>query len=384
MHVNFTLERAITLLLLEHRGKIGVAGQRNVPAALPLGKTLSIHCIRGWVGPTASLKGCGKLPHPGFDHRTESPNPTLRAGWLSCSCSPPLATAVHVPLLPRTGRGASLCTLFETAVVECVWNLMAHVDAREGKWKGNWRMEWVASTLTLHRNVVYPALLTLMRTPRLPAVDWNGRPRRFKWTRPFRRKTKFLRVCHQVSNALYQQMSGAVDRPAEREERLQCRRVCDGECGREAFTESAATSRASSSIREVEVLMSSPDEVKRATQGEGMTVASWATSSRRTSTCVANSAWMFGGRRFVHKVRRKSDGTDGPATVRRWRRNWVGLRCTHQLLHQKLADALLLGEWHTSYQFCFNSDRTACGGGGGLVIASPTTAAYLLSSCEMT
>jgi len=24
---------------------------------------------------------------------------------------------------------------------------MAHGDAREGKWRGNWRMEWVASTL---------------------------------------------------------------------------------------------------------------------------------------------------------------------------------------------------------------------------------------------
>jgi len=66
---------------------------------------------------------------------------------------------------------------------------MAHGDAREGKWRGNWRMKWVASTLTLPRNVVYPALLTLMRTPRLPAVD-NWLPRRFKWTRPFRRKTK--------------------------------------------------------------------------------------------------------------------------------------------------------------------------------------------------
>jgi len=32
-------------------------------------------------------------------------------------------------------------------VVECVWNLMAHGDAREGKWRRNWRMEWVASTL---------------------------------------------------------------------------------------------------------------------------------------------------------------------------------------------------------------------------------------------
>jgi len=37
-------------------------------------------------------------------------------------------------------------------------------------------MEWVASTLTLPRNVVYPALLTLMRTPRLPAVDRTDAP----------------------------------------------------------------------------------------------------------------------------------------------------------------------------------------------------------------
>ena len=29
-----------------------------------------------------------------------------------------------------------------------------------------------------------------MRTPRLPVVDWNDAPRRFKWTRSFRRKTK--------------------------------------------------------------------------------------------------------------------------------------------------------------------------------------------------
>jgi hypothetical protein len=29
-----------------------------------------------------------------------------------------------------------------------------------------------------------------MHTPRLPVVDWTDAPRRFKWTRPFRRKTK--------------------------------------------------------------------------------------------------------------------------------------------------------------------------------------------------
>jgi len=44
-------------------------------------------------------------------------------------------------------------------------------DAWEGEWRGNWRREWVASTITLPRNMVYPALLPLMRTPRLPVVD---------------------------------------------------------------------------------------------------------------------------------------------------------------------------------------------------------------------
>ena len=31
--------------------------------------------------------------------------------------------------------------------VDSSWNVMAHCDAREGKWRGNWQMEWVASTL---------------------------------------------------------------------------------------------------------------------------------------------------------------------------------------------------------------------------------------------
>jgi hypothetical protein len=31
--------------------------------------------------------------------------------------------------------------------VESSWNVMAHGNAREGKWRGNWRMDWVASTL---------------------------------------------------------------------------------------------------------------------------------------------------------------------------------------------------------------------------------------------
>ena len=61
-------------------------------------------------------------------------------------------------------------------VLELVRNLVAHDDARVGKWRGNWRMECVASTLTPPPNVVYPALLKLMRTTRMPAVDWTDTP----------------------------------------------------------------------------------------------------------------------------------------------------------------------------------------------------------------
>jgi hypothetical protein len=54
---------------------------------------------------------------------------------------------------------------------------MAHGDAREGKWRGNWLIEWVASALyTTSEHGVYAALLPLMRTPMLPVVDWTDAP----------------------------------------------------------------------------------------------------------------------------------------------------------------------------------------------------------------
>jgi len=67
---------------------------------------------------------------------------------------------------------------------------MAHGDAKEGKWRGNWRMEWVVSTLhTTSEHGVFSITTadahTLAASSRL---NWS--PRRFKWTRPFRRKTK--------------------------------------------------------------------------------------------------------------------------------------------------------------------------------------------------
>jgi len=61
-------------------------------------------------------------------------------------------------------------------IVESNWNVMAHGDAREGKWRGKWRMVWVAVLFTLPRKMVYTSLLPLMRTPRLPVVDWTDAP----------------------------------------------------------------------------------------------------------------------------------------------------------------------------------------------------------------
>jgi hypothetical protein len=40
-------------------------------------------------------------------------------------------------------------------VLDCIWNVMAHGDTREGKWRGNRRMEWVASSLHTTSELVW-------------------------------------------------------------------------------------------------------------------------------------------------------------------------------------------------------------------------------------
>ena len=67
---------------------------------------------------------------------------------------------------------------------------MAHCDAREGKWRGNWRMEWEVSTL--HTTSEYGVSSITIANAYTSATNSrpNWRPCRFKWTRQFRRKTK--------------------------------------------------------------------------------------------------------------------------------------------------------------------------------------------------
>jgi len=75
-------------------------------------------------------------------------------------------------------------------VIDSSWNVMAHGDAREGKWRGNWRMEWVASIIhTTSENGVSRITTADAHTSAASSrLNWDLC--RFKWSRPFRRKTK--------------------------------------------------------------------------------------------------------------------------------------------------------------------------------------------------
>jgi len=68
--------------------------------------------------------------------------------------------------------------------------MMAHGDTQEGKWKGNWRMEWVASTLHTTSDYGVSSITTADAQTSAASSRLNWHPCRFKWTRSFRCKTK--------------------------------------------------------------------------------------------------------------------------------------------------------------------------------------------------
>jgi hypothetical protein len=59
-----------------------------------------------------------------------------------------------------------------------------------GGWRGYWRMEWVASTLRTTSEHTVSSITTAGAHTSAACSRLNWRPRRFKWTRPFHRKTK--------------------------------------------------------------------------------------------------------------------------------------------------------------------------------------------------
>jgi len=71
-------------------------------------------------------------------------------------------------------------------------------EGEAGKWSG------YPIPFTLPQNMVYPALLPLMRTPQLPVVDLTDAPTGLNGISVLLKdKIWFLHVCHHISSGLY-------------------------------------------------------------------------------------------------------------------------------------------------------------------------------------
>ena len=86
---------------------------------------------------------------------------------------------------------------------------MVHGDEREGKWRGNCRMECRASTLHTTSERVISSITTAdgHTSPARSWLNWpppTPHPGRFKRTRPFRPKDEiwFLRMCRHISTGM--------------------------------------------------------------------------------------------------------------------------------------------------------------------------------------
>ena len=72
------------------------------------------------------------------------------------------------------------------------WNVMAHGDAREWKWRGNWQIEWVANTLHTTSKRGVSSITTADAHTSAASIRLNWRPRRFKWTVRFAERRNLL------------------------------------------------------------------------------------------------------------------------------------------------------------------------------------------------
>jgi len=95
---------------------------------------------------------------------------------------------LHVNIPHFSGWPVS-CFLRSPWDVESSWNVTAHGDARELKRRGNWRMEWVASTLRTASEHGVSGITTAGGTARLP-VDWTEATADLNGLARYRWKTK--------------------------------------------------------------------------------------------------------------------------------------------------------------------------------------------------
>jgi hypothetical protein len=114
-----------------------------------------------------------------------------RLEWLRRLTTPPVSS--NRLQLWTSRHSVKYRTTWNLAIplwVECSWNVMAHCNAREEKQRENWRMEWVSSTLYTTSEHGLSSITTADAHISAASSRLNWRPHRFKWTRPFCRKTK--------------------------------------------------------------------------------------------------------------------------------------------------------------------------------------------------
>jgi hypothetical protein len=110
--------------------------------------------------------------------------------WMHCSKFLVLLPLPSPPACFTVFPSSHLATLCAGMLGEASWNVIAHGDARAGKWRGNRWVEWVASTLYTTSEHGISTITTADAHTSAASRRLNWRPCRFKWTRPFRRKTK--------------------------------------------------------------------------------------------------------------------------------------------------------------------------------------------------
>jgi hypothetical protein len=154
---------------------MGLGGQSHGLAALPPEKRPGTHFTRVWVGPRAGLEGCGK------SHPTHWDSISVASRYSDYTM--PVRT-VSQRNRNNSGKysglwrhvGVKWVPTFRRTVVESIWNVMAHGDAREGMWRGNWRMEWVTSTLHTTSEHGVSSITTADAHTSAAIVGWTDAP----------------------------------------------------------------------------------------------------------------------------------------------------------------------------------------------------------------
>jgi hypothetical protein len=118
-------------------------------------------------------------------------------------------------------RGDDL--LYRWPRVVSSWNVMAHGDAREGKWRGNWRMEWVASILHTTSEHGVSSITTITTADAYTsAAHWTDAPANLNGLVRFaeRRNLVSARVPSHIKHSLTSQKTRVCRDTAIRQTRL--------------------------------------------------------------------------------------------------------------------------------------------------------------------